>query len=132
MCAKLASSTVSHCPPVARTIGTVPLRRPISRVSRQGSNKLGEAEENVVRGVRLAPVAVGTAFKRVARTRQLLKHASGALDLARARHKAGSSSVVELSDAQVNQTNAALALANAEYDARIQMAVLDFQAGSLR
>jgi hypothetical protein len=32
----------------------------------------------------------------------------------------------------VNQTNAALALANAEYDARIQMAVLDFQAGSMR
>jgi hypothetical protein len=39
---------------------------------------------------------------------------------------------VELSDAQLNQTYAAIALANAEYDTRIQEAVLDFQTGAIR
>jgi outer membrane protein len=99
--------------------------------ARVADEALREAEDNVVRDVRLALVAVKTAFKRLATTRQLLKHASQALDLAQARYKVGSSSIVELSDAQVNQTNAAIALANAEYDTRIQMAVLDFQVGSL-
>jgi len=100
--------------------------------ARVSDEALREAEDNVVRDVRLALVAVKTAFKRLATTRQLLKHASEALDLAQARYKVGSSSIVELSDAQVSQTNAAIALANAEYDTRIQMAVLDFQVGSIR
>jgi outer membrane protein len=99
--------------------------------ARVAEEALRDAEDNAVRDVRLALVAVKTAFKRLATTRQLLKHASEALDLAQARYKVGSSSIVELSDAQVNQTNAAIALANAEYDTRIQMAVLDFQVGSL-
>jgi len=91
-----------------------------------------EAEDNVVRDVRLTLVAVQTAYQRLATTRQLLKHASEAYELAKARYKVGSSSIVELSDAQLNQTSAAIAYANAEYDTRIQAAVLDYQTGSLR
>jgi outer membrane protein len=85
-----------------------------------------------VRDVRLALVAARTSFKRLSTTRKLLSHASEALELAQARYKAGSSSIVELSDAQLNQTFAAIGLANAEYDTRVQMAVLDFQVGSIR
>lgn len=91
-----------------------------------------EAEDNVVRDVRLTLVAVQTAYQRLATTRQLLKHASEAYELAKARYKVGSSSIVELSDAQLNQTSAAIAYANAEYDTRIQAAVLDYQTGNLR
>jgi len=99
--------------------------------ARVADEALREAEDNAVRDVRLALVAARTAFKRLSTTRKLLSHASEALELARARYKAGSSSIVELSDAQLNQTFAAIALANAEYDTRVQMAVLNFQVGSI-
>lgn len=92
---------------------------------------LREAEDDAVRDVRLALVAAKTSFKRLSTTRELLKHASEALELAQARYKVGSSSIVELSDAQLNQTSAAIAFANAEYDTRMQMAVLDYQVGSM-
>jgi outer membrane protein len=99
--------------------------------ARVADEALRGAEDNVVRDVRLARVAATTSFRRLATTRQLLAHASEALDLAQARYKVGSSSIVELSDAQLNQTFAAISFANAEYDTRIQMAVLDYQVGSL-
>jgi outer membrane protein len=93
---------------------------------------LREAETNVVRDVRLALVAVQTAYKRLSTTRQLLKNSTQAFELAQARYRVGSSSIVELSDAQLNQTYAAIASANAEYDTQVQSAVLDFQTGALR
>ena len=100
--------------------------------ARVAAEAVREAEDNVVRDVRVALVAVQTAYQRLSTTRQLLKHASQAYELAQARYKVGSSSIVELSDAQLNQTSAAIAYANAEFDTRIQAAVLDYQTGSLR
>jgi len=100
--------------------------------ARVAEQALREAEDNVVRDVHLALVAAQTAAQRLSTTRQLLKHATQAFELAQARYKAGSSSIVELSDAQLNQTFAAIAYANAQYDTRVQAAVLDFQVGSLR
>jgi outer membrane protein len=99
---------------------------------RLAAEDLREAEDNVVRDVRLTLIAAQTAFKRLSTTRQLLKHASEGLELAQARYKTGSSSIVELSDAQLSQTSAAIAYANAEFDTRIQAAVLDYQTGVLR
>jgi outer membrane protein len=98
---------------------------------RVAAEALREAEDNVVRDVRLALVAAQTSFKRLSTTRQLLKHASQAFELAQARYTSGSSSIVELSDAQLSQTSAAIALANAQFDTRIQAAVLDYQTGVL-
>jgi outer membrane protein len=100
--------------------------------ARVADQALREAEDNVVLNVRLALVGAKTAYQRLATSRQLLKHASQAYDLARARYKAGSSSIVELSDAQLNQTSAAIGYANAAYDTLVQAAVLDFQTGVLR
>ena len=99
---------------------------------RVASEALREAEDNAIRDVRLALVAVQTSRQRLSTTRQLLKHASQGFELAQARYKAGSSSIVELSDAQLSQTSAAIAFANAEFDTRIQQAVLDYQTGALR
>jgi outer membrane protein len=99
--------------------------------ARVAAEALREAEDNAVRDVRLALVAVQTAYKRLATSRQLLGNANQAFDLAQARYKAGSSSIVELSDAQLNQTYAAIGAANAEYDTQVQSAVLDFQTGAL-
>lgn len=99
---------------------------------RMADEALREAEDAVVRDVRLTLVAAQTSQKRLSTTRQLLKHATQAFELAQARYKAGSSSIVELSDAQLSQTSAAIAFANAEFDTRIQAAVLDYQTGVLR
>jgi outer membrane protein len=99
---------------------------------RIAAEALREAEDAVVRDVRLTLVAAQTSQKRLSTTRQLLKHATQAFELAQARYKAGSSSIVELSDAQLSQTSAAIAFANAEFDTRIQAAVLDYQTGVLR
>ena len=100
-------------------------------LARVAAEALREAQDNVVRDVRVALVAAKTSFKRLSTTRQLVKHASEALELARARYKGGSSSIIELSEAQLSETSAAIALANAEYDTRVQMAVLDYQVGTL-
>jgi outer membrane protein len=99
--------------------------------ARLASEELREAQDNVVLNVRLALVAAQTAYQRLTTTRQLLRHSTQAFKLAQARYKAGSSSIVELSDAQLNQTSAAIAFANAEYDTRLQAAVLNYQTGSL-
>jgi outer membrane protein len=99
--------------------------------ARLADENLRESEDLVVRDVRLALVAVKTAFKRLSTTRQLVQHATEASDLARARYKVGSSSIVELTDAELSAATAAISLANAEYDVRVQMAVLDYQVGAL-
>jgi outer membrane protein len=95
------------------------------------SEALREAEDNVVLDVRLALVAYQTAFQRFSTTKQLLKHASQAFELAKARYKVGSSSIVELSDSQLNKTSAAIAFANADFDTRLRAAILDYQTGAL-
>ena len=58
--------------------------------------------------------------------------ANEAFDLAQARYKAGSSSIVELSQAQLNQTEAEIAQAKAKYEYQIRNAVMSFQLGQLQ
>jgi outer membrane protein len=100
--------------------------------ARMASESLRDAEDNVVQGVRQALAEAKIAYQRLATTRELLKSATQAYDLAQARYKAGSSSIVELSEAQLNQTSAAISFANAEFDNRLRAAVLNFQTGSVR
>ncbi|MCU1261383.1 MAG: outer rane efflux protein, partial [Bryobacterales bacterium] len=53
-------------------------------------------------------------------------------DLAKARYDLGLSSIVELSQAQLNKTSAEIASASAKFDYALQRAVLDFQTGVVR
>jgi outer membrane protein len=68
----------------------------------------------------------------VALTQQLLQNANEALELAQARFKGRLSSIIELSQAELNQTSAQIGEADARYDFQIQHAALDFQLGRLR
>jgi outer membrane protein len=61
-----------------------------------------------------------------------VKNAAESYDLARTRYKVGSSSIVELSQAQLEFTAAQIAYTNARYDVLIQQAKLDYQTGALR
>ena len=55
-----------------------------------------------------------------------------AYNLAEARYKIGSSSIVELSEAQLSLTSAQITATNARYNLFIQEANLDYQTGALR
>ena len=89
------------------------------------------AEDAVIRDVRIAWLNVNNALERLHTTGQLLKHAAEAYDLAEARYKAGISSIVELSQAQLSLTSAQIANTNARYDVLVQQASLDYQTGVL-
>jgi outer membrane protein len=100
--------------------------------SRMAEESLRDAEDNAARDVRIAWVGLRDSVQRLRTTEQLLKHATQAFNLAQARYKAGSSSLIELTDAQLSATTAGISEANARYDTLIQRAILDYQTGSLR
>ncbi len=92
---------------------------------------LRDEENNVARQVQISKLNSDYAFERVDLTEQLLQNSRRAYELAQARFKVGSSSIVELSQAELNRTTAEIAQANAKYDYLVQRAALDFQIGNL-
>src|ERR1019366_8439681 len=75
-------------------------------------------------------LAANTAFQRVAVTDELLSQANLALTLAQTRYQLGLSSIVELSQAQFQQTDAAIGNADAQYQYRLALATLNYQIGA--
>jgi outer membrane protein len=92
---------------------------------------LTDLENHIARDVRVAWLNANTASERRRLTVQLLNHARQALELAQARYDLGLSSIVELSQAQLNKTSAEIASTSANYEYQIQRAVLDYQIGAL-
>jgi outer membrane protein len=84
----------------------------------------------IARDVRTAWLRANTAQQRMSVTAELLKEANTALDLADTRYRLGLSSIVELSQAQLQQTQAQIAEANARFDYEEDLAALRFQSGS--
>ncbi len=93
---------------------------------------LEDAENNAIRDVRVAVLNLHYAGERLGLTAKLLANARSAYDLAQARYKVGSSSIVELSQAQLSQTEAEIAQAKARYELRVRGAILDFQTGQMK
>jgi len=85
--------------------------------------------DRIVRDVRTAWLRANTAQQRRSVTAELLKEANTALDLADTRYRLGLSSIVELSQAQLQQTQAQIADANARFDYEADLAALRFQSG---
>ncbi len=85
--------------------------------------------DRVVRDVRTAWFESNTALQRVTVSAALLKESNTALDLASARYKLGLSSIVELSQAQLQQTQAAIGNASARAQYNLTIAALNFQIG---
>jgi outer membrane protein len=92
---------------------------------------LRDEADRVARDVRLAWSNAQTGFQRLGLTQQLLDHANLALDLAQQRYKLGLGSIVELSQAQLSQTQAQIEQASAKYDYQAQIASLNYQIGAL-
>ena len=89
-----------------------------------------ELRDNIVRDVRTAWLAANTAYQRMGVTRQMLDQANMALKLAQTRYKLGLSSIVELSQAQFQQTDAAVSNTNARYGYRLALATLNYETGT--
>lgn len=94
------------------------------------SERSRDLRDRIVRDVRMAWLAANTAYRRVAVTQELLQQANLSLGLAQTRYKLGLSSIVELSQAQYQQTNAAIGNTNAQYQYRLSLAALDYQIGA--
>ncbi|HKF06862.1 MAG TPA: TolC family protein [Candidatus Sulfotelmatobacter sp.] len=85
--------------------------------------------DRVVRDVRTAWLSAGTAFQRVSVAAELAKQADLSLTLAQGRYNLGLGSIVELSQAQLQQTDAAIGYVNAQYQYRLSLSTLNFETG---
>jgi len=91
-----------------------------------------DLQNRIVRDVRTAWLNANSAFQRLAVTEQLLAESTQAFDLAQSRYGLGLSSIVELSQAQLNKTQAEIARVDAQYDYEGQIAYLNYQLGQLQ
>jgi outer membrane protein len=94
------------------------------------SEQTRELRDRIVRDVRTAWLTANTAYQRVAVSDELLKQANLALSLAQTRYQLGLSSIVELSQAQYQQTDAAIGYTNSQYQYRLALATLSYQTGA--
>ncbi|MGD0403551.1 MAG: TolC family protein [Candidatus Acidiferrales bacterium] len=91
---------------------------------------LRDLQNGIVRDVRKAWLESNAAFQRLSVTQQLLAQATQALDLAQQRYKLGLSSIIELSQAQLNMTQAEITQASAKYDYETAISALNYQIGA--
>jgi outer membrane protein len=97
------------------------------------ANAAGEQVRNlrdeIARDLRTAVLNAQNAFQRIGVTQEMLNEANMALDLSEARYKIGLSGIVELTQAQLTQTEAEIAFANARYAYQTALAMVRFQTG---
>jgi outer membrane protein len=90
---------------------------------------LRDLQLQIERDVRVAWLNARNAFDRLGLTQELLNQAKLALDLAQSRYNLGLSSIVELSQSQLQYTSAEIARASAQYEYDAQLSILNYQAG---
>jgi outer membrane protein len=88
-----------------------------------------DLRDRIVRDVHTAWLAANTAFQRVSVTAELAKEADLSLNLAQQRYQLGLGSIVELSQAQLQQADAAIGYVNAQYQYRLALSTLNFEIG---
>lgn len=95
------------------------------------SEQTRDLRDRIVRDVKTAWLAANTSYQKVSVTEELLQEADLGLRLAKTRYEMGLSSIVELSQAEYQQTDAAIGNANAQYQYRMALATLNYQVGSV-
>ncbi len=100
--------------------------------ARAADEHLRDIQEGIARDVRTAWANAATNFQQIDVANKLLNQAKLALALAQGRYNLGLSSIVELSQAQLNETEAEIQDVNARYDFENQNTVLQYQVGLLR
>jgi outer membrane protein len=92
---------------------------------------LRDLQDRIVRDVRTAWLSANSAFERLSVAQQLLEQATLAENLAQSRYNLGLGSIVELSQAQLNVTQAQITQASAKYDYQAQISSFNFEIGNL-
>ena len=98
----------------------------------ESDQRLRDEQQRVSRDVRVAWAGANDAFQRIDVTAQFLRQAALALDLARGRYDLGLASIVELTQAQLNLTQAEIENLNAKYDYQTANSALQYTIGLLR
>jgi len=93
------------------------------------SEQVRDLRDTIARDVRTAVLNAQSAFQRIGVSRQLLDQANIALELAQARYKVGLSGIVDLTQAQLAQTEAEIGYTNARFAYQTALAVLRYQTG---
>jgi outer membrane protein len=88
-----------------------------------------DLRDSIVREVRTAWLQANMSWQRMAVTAQLVKQANLAMNLAQTRYKLGLSSIVELSQAQLQQTSAQIQDTSARYQYRMALSTLNYEMG---
>lgn len=88
-----------------------------------------QLRDTIARDVTTTVLQAQDNFNRIAVAQQLLSQANSALSLAQTRYQLGLSSIVELSDAQLLQTQAEIELANARYAYQGSLSAIRYQTG---
>jgi outer membrane protein len=113
--------------------GLFTARREAARFRAQASDqRVRDLEQRITRDVRVAWSNSLTAYHQLDVTAELLREAAMALDLAQGRYKLGLSSIVELTEAQLNLTQAEVENLSAKYDYQRLNAALQYSIGMLR
>jgi outer membrane protein len=97
--------------------------------AQSASEQTRALRDQVVSDVRTAWLNANTAMQRVTVTTELLNQANTALDLAKTRYDLGLSSIVELSQAELQQIEAAIGNANARSQYNFAISTIRFQTG---
>jgi outer membrane protein len=93
---------------------------------------LEDLETEAARDVYNAWIDAQTAFDGIAVTDQMVQSARKAFQLAQSRYQAGASSIVELSQADLQQIQAEIEAATSRFDYEVRLRTLDFQMGTLK
>jgi outer membrane protein len=98
----------------------------------EANQRLRDVRERISRDVRVTWSNAMNAFQRIDVTAQFLRSATLAGDLANGRYQLGLASIVELTQAQLNVTQAEIENLSAKYDYQTQNAALQYSIGLLR
>jgi outer membrane protein len=85
--------------------------------------------DNIGRDVRAAVLNAQNACERIGVAAELLNQANTAMELAQARYKVGLSGIVDLTQAQLAQTEAEIGVTNARYAYQTALAAVRYQTG---
>ncbi|MGC9292781.1 MAG: TolC family protein [Acidobacteriaceae bacterium] len=99
--------------------------------AKAAKEQLRNLRDRVVRDVSDAWLQTNTSYQKIGVTEKLLTAANLGLELAKARYQLGLSNIVELSQSQLQQTQAAIQNINARYEYELSLAALSYQIGNM-
>jgi outer membrane protein len=99
--------------------------------ARASAQRVRDLKDTVSHDVRVAWLNMNSAFEREGVAAQLLDQATLGLNLAQARYNLGLSSIVELTQAQLQQVEAEISTVTAKYDYEFAISSLEFQTGAI-